>query len=195
MYQSSSAVCSRPASPLGTAVKGWELRRVAAAGWEAWARAGDERAARQRVQSGGYMTHTLRVRQVVRWTQFNEYEGVIHGDLDGIPVTCYVLVPTTDWDSYRPGTAVEVDAWVERTGGVETLPPGSQATLTQVDGAVYEVAGMITQQDGEQVNVDSILPVRIDLDLRARCQPPRLRTGDVIRVRGILKVDLPDGPA
>ncbi len=72
------------------------------------------------------MTHTLRVREVVRWTEFSEYEGVIHGELDGVPVTCYVLVPATEWDSYRPGTAVEVDAWVERTGGVGTLPPRRQ---------------------------------------------------------------------
>jgi hypothetical protein len=141
------------------------------------------------------MTHTLRVREVVRWTEFNEYEGVIHGELDGVPVTCYVLVPTTEWDSYRPGTAVEVDAWVERTGDVDTLPPGSQAALTQVDGAIYEVAGIITQQCDEQVRVDSTLPIRIDLDLPARWQPPQLRIGDVIRVRGILKIDLPDGPA
>lgn len=137
------------------------------------------------------MTHTLRVRDVIRWAHLNDYEGVVRGELDGIPVTCYVLAVTAGhWASYRPGAAVRVDAWLERCGEVETLPQASQTALTQVDRALYDVTGVVTRQDGELVQVDSALPIRVDLDPPARSRLPQLQTGDVIRVRGVLKVDL-----
>ena len=138
----------------------------------------------------------LRIRAVVRWTRYNDHEGVIHGELDGVPVTCYVLVVTGHWDQYQPGMTMPVDAWVERSGDVETLPPASPAALTQVDEALYDVTGVVRQQDGELVQVDSILPIRVDLDPPFRRPPPQLRTGDVVRVRGVMKIGFfPDGPA
>jgi len=124
---------------------------------------------------------------------FNEYEGEVHGELDGIPVTCHVLAaPVEQWDSYRPGVTLEVDVWVERSGEIETLPVGSPAVLTQVDGVVYDVTGRIVGRDGEQLQVESTLPVRVDLDISTRTELPGLRIGDLVRVRGTLKIDLPD---
>jgi len=138
-------------------------------------------------------SHSLRVREVTRWTDFNEYEGEIQGELDGVPVTAYVLVaPLEQWQRYQPSTTLEVDAWVERTGAVEPLPSGGKPELTRVDGVVYDVAGTIVDQDGEQLHVDSRLPIRIDLDLAAGAERPQLAVGDGVRVRGILKVDIAD---
>ena len=139
------------------------------------------------------MPHALRVHEVVRWTAFNEYEGEIHGELDGIPVTCYVLaVPVEQWDNYRAGTTVNVDAWIERSAAVETLPEGSQAELTQVGGVIYDVTGPVAARDGEQLQVHATLRIRVDLDLAVGTEAPPLRIGDVVRVRGTLKVDLSD---
>jgi hypothetical protein len=139
------------------------------------------------------MTYALHVREVIRWTDLNEYEGQVHGELDGVPVTCYVLAaPVDQWTSYRPGATLDVDAWVERSGDIETLPDDSPPELTQVDGVIYDVTGVITEQTGDQLQVESILTIRVDLDLGARTEPCTLRIGQLIRARGILKVDLPD---
>jgi hypothetical protein len=62
------------------------------------------------------MTYSLRVREVVRWRDFNEFESEVRGELDGHPVTCYVLAaPVEGWDCYLVGATVEVDAWIERS--------------------------------------------------------------------------------
>ncbi len=101
-----------------------------------------------------------------------------------------LAAPVEQWDSYRPCATVKVDAWVERSGEVKTLLHGSRAELTQVDGVVYDVVGVVAQRDGEQLQVESTVPIRVDLDLSARSELPELRIGDVVHVRGILKVDL-----
>jgi hypothetical protein len=139
------------------------------------------------------MTHALHVRDVIRWTDFNEYEGEVHGELDGVPVHGYVLAaPAEQWDSYRPGASLDVDAWLERSGEVERLPAGSPSGLTHVDGVVYDVAGTVAEVDGEQLQVESTLPIRVDLDRTTGSTLPVVKVGDVVRVRGILKIDLPD---
>ena len=108
-------------------------------------------------------------------------------------MTCYVLaVPEEQWDCYPVGATVEVDAWIERSGEVQTPPAGGPAELTQVDGSIYDLTGTVTARDGEQLQVQSTLRIRVDLDLSARIRTPQLRIGDLVRVRGMLKVDLPD---
>jgi hypothetical protein len=140
------------------------------------------------------MTHTLHVREVARWWEYNEFEGQIHGELDGVPVVCYLLgVPVALWDTVRPGAVLRVEAWVERQyGGVEILLPHSPARLERAgDGVVYDIVGAVVAQDGEVVRVDSVLPLRVDLEWAERFgEPPPLRIGEVIRVRGVLKVEL-----
>jgi hypothetical protein len=140
------------------------------------------------------VTHALVVRNVVRWEDFNEYEGEVHGELDGTLVEAYLLGSIDEWDNvFRPGAALDVDAWIERSGEFETLPAGSPAELKQVDGVVYEITGTVTAVDGEQLLVESALPMRVDLDLgHARANTHGVNVGDTIRVRGMLKVDLPD---
>lgn len=138
-------------------------------------------------------TYSLEVRGVTRWTELNEYEGEVQGVLDGVPVHAYVLAaPADQWERYEPSSTLEVEAWVERSGPVEPLPAGSEPALTHVDGVVYDVAGTIVERDGEQLQVASTLPIRVDLDLSAGTDPPRLAVGEGVRVRGILKVDIPD---
>jgi hypothetical protein len=140
------------------------------------------------------MAHTLKVRDVQRWSEYNEFEGQIHGELDGVPVVCHLLgMPVRLWDTFRPGATLQVDAWVERQyGGVEILLPGSPAKLEQAgDGVIYDIVGPVVAQDGEELQVDSVLPLRVDLEWAERFgDPPPLRVGEVIRVRGALKVEL-----
>jgi hypothetical protein len=150
-------------------------------------------------KSRGYVVtlHALHVREVIRWTELNEYEGEVHGVLDGMPASCYMLAtPVELWDAFRPGATVRVDAWVESMSGrsrdVRVLPEGSPAELTQVDGVMYDVVGVITQRDGELLHVESVMPIRVDLDVSARTELPELRAGDVVSVRGIMKIELPD---
>ena len=137
--------------------------------------------------------HRLQVHDVVPWAEFNEYEGEIHGELDGVPVHAYVLVaPVEQWEEYRPGATLEVEAWIERSGGISPRPSGEPSELTQVDGVVYDVAGRIMEVDGDELRLGSTPPLRVDLDLPGGAERPRLKVGDGVRVRGILKVDLPD---
>jgi hypothetical protein len=139
------------------------------------------------------MTHTLQVRDVKRWTEYNEFEGQIGGELDGVPVVCYLLgMPAELWDTFQPGATVPVEAWVERQyGGVEIVLPDTPARLEQNgDGVIYDIVGRIVEQDGEELQVESVLPLRVDLDWAERFgEPPVLRIGDVVRVRGALKVE------
>lgn len=143
------------------------------------------------------MTHTLKVRETKRWSEFNEFEGQVHGELDGVPVVCYLLgAPVEVWDdTFRPGATLQVEAWVElQYGGVEILLPDTPAKLEQTgDGVIYDIVGRLVAQDGEELQVDSVLPMRVDLDWSERFgDPPPLRIGDVIRVRGALKIELPE---
>lgn len=139
------------------------------------------------------MTHTLQVRAVKRWSEYNEFEGQIHGELDGVPVVCYLLgMPVELWDTFRPGATLRVEASVERQyGGVEILPD-SPAKLEQTDdGVIYDIVGPVVAQDGERLQVDSVLPLRVNLEWAERFgHPPPLRIGDVVRVRGALEVKL-----
>jgi hypothetical protein len=140
------------------------------------------------------MTHTLKVRGTKRWSEFNEFEGEVHGELDGVPVVAYLLgVPVEVWDdTFVPGATLQVEAWVElQHGGVEILPPDTPVKLEQVgDGVIYDIVGRLLAQDGEELQVDSVLPMRVDLDWAERFgPPPALRVGDVIRVRGALKIE------
>lgn len=139
------------------------------------------------------MTYTLQVHEVKRWSEYNEYEGQVHGELDGRPVVCYLLgMPVELWDAFHPGSSLQVDAWVElQHGGVEILLPDTPVKLEQVgDGVIYDIVGRLLTQDGEELQVDSVLPMRVDLDWAERFgPPPALRVGDVIRVRGALKIE------
>ncbi len=140
------------------------------------------------------MTYTLEVNAVKRWTEFNEYEGQVHGVLDGLPVVCYLQgVPVELWDTFRPGATLQVDAWLGRQhGGVEILFPDAPAKLEPAgDGVIYDIVGRVVAQDGEELQVDSVLPLRVDLEWAERFgDPPPLRIGEVIRVRGTLTVEL-----
>lgn len=131
-----------------------------------------------------------------RWTEFNEFEGQVHGELDGVPMVCYAqIAPVEVWDTFQPGATLQVEVWLERQyGGVEILLPTAAPKLEQTgDGVIYDIVGPLVAQDGEESQVDSVLPLRVDLNWGERYgAPPPLRIGDVIRVRGAIMIELPE---
>lgn len=135
----------------------------------------------------------MTIEKLTPWSEFNEYEGEIEGVLDGVPITTYVLLPSgRHWARYNPRDTVEVDAWLERTGPVVVEHESNGAAFEQIDGPKYRVRGVVKGIEGEDVLVDSALPIRIELDLspKAREAMPEIRIGDRIAVDGTLKVDL-----
>jgi hypothetical protein len=141
------------------------------------------------------MRHTLTVERAVPWPQFNEYEGQIEGRLDGHAVTCKVFLTDGDWSRIKPGDAYDVDAKLIRDGDVEVLDASAPSALTQRDGVNYEVVGTVLARDGEDVALDSVLPLDVDLDLAPFLQRtvPDVAVGDRIRVEGTLEADLEPG--
>jgi hypothetical protein len=83
-------------------------------------------------------------------------------------------------DTFIPGATLQVEAWVElQHGGVEILLPDTPVKLEQVGaGVIYDIVGRLLTQDGEELQVDSVLPMRVDLDWAERFgPPPALRVG------------------
>jgi hypothetical protein len=141
------------------------------------------------------MPHVLRVSGVTRWTDLNEYEGEVRGELDGVPVHCYVQSTAVEqWDLYVCGGTLHVEAWFERLGGTAllSLPPGTRPQLTRVDGVVYDVDLVVTQRQLDQLYLDAMLPSRVDLDWPCGRDAPRLQVGEAVRIRAVLKVCLAD---
>lgn len=136
--------------------------------------------------------HSLRVRAMRQW-EFNDYEGEIEGELDNVLIRAYVVVRSAaEWDQHPPGSVLDVEVWIERSGAVEVLPTDTTPALVERDVAEYDAVGTVEAVDGEEVRLRSVLPLRVDLDLSARTREavPTLRADDVVRVRGILKVDI-----
>jgi hypothetical protein len=133
----------------------------------------------------------LTVDRAVPWPH-NEYEGQIEGRLDGLAVTCKVLLTDGDWSRIRPGDVYEVDATLTRYGDVEVLDASAAPALIQRDGVNYEVIGTVLARDDEAVELDSVLRLDVDLDLAPFMQRrvPDVAVGDRIRVEGILEADL-----
>jgi hypothetical protein len=141
------------------------------------------------------MLHNLIIRRLVPWSDFNEYEGEIEGLLDTHEVCCYVLMSSEEeWQAYSPGETKTVNFWLERNGSVTIMEPSNLMTLHQIEGVNYEVIGTVTYVSEETVLLNSVVPMRVDLDLDIGAdllhEIPEIHVGDQIRVEGILKVDL-----
>ena len=139
------------------------------------------------------MPRRLTIRALRPWSEFNEYEGEIEGVLDGVPVTTYVVMPSAKhWSRYAADDEVDVDAWLERSGPVVVEDGSDGVAFDQLDGPKYRVRGVVKELDGEQVVLESVLPIRVDLDLgpHGRDAIPEVSVGDRISVDGTLKVDL-----
>lgn len=141
------------------------------------------------------MSHTLTIKSVTPWSEYNEYEGQIDGLIDGNPVCCYIFAPNlAAWKQLTPGRTLKVDIWIERTGVFDIVDPTEPSILNQLDGVLYEIIGNILLLNEENVVISSFIPIPVDLDLPVRQdQPfPQLSIGDNVRLKGILKVDLID---
>jgi hypothetical protein len=142
------------------------------------------------------MLHTLIIKKLVPWSDYNEYEGEIEGVLDKHDVCCYVLMSSEEeWQTYTSGDNITVGLWLERNGSVTLMKPPTSMALRQVAGVNYEVTGTVTSILEETVLLDSVLPLRVDLDISPDTQHliPEIHLGDQICVAGILKVDLNPG--
>jgi len=139
------------------------------------------------------MTHSLIINNVMPLVQYNEYEGYIEGVIQGRKVCCYVMIyDQADWNRFKPGVDAVVDIWLERSGPVEKIEDDRAPALIQKREALYIAVGVVQEINGEMVMIDSVLPLRIDLDvsLFSPHPIPALQVGDRVSVEGILKADL-----
>lgn len=140
------------------------------------------------------MPHTLTIKKLVPWSEYNEYEGHLEGVLDGYDICGYLLMHSAEnWHKYESEQIVEVDLWFERTGSVTILNSSALPALQQLEGVNYEVTGTVTHVVGETLMLNSVFPLRVDLDISSDMKPPfplEIRVGDQIHVVGALKVSL-----
>jgi hypothetical protein len=133
------------------------------------------------------------VHKVVRWTEYNEYEGQMEGAFDEHPVTVYVQVyHEPDWEQYTPGIVVPAQLWLERSGAVERMEGLMAPELRQEKGVRYQAIGKVLAAEGEEVWLDSLFPLRVDMDwpVQGRERFPQFAAGDWLKVQGVLRLDL-----
>jgi hypothetical protein len=130
--------------------------------------------------------HTFTVERALPWPQFNEYEGEVHGVLDGHRVSAHVLLIGESWADLTPGLVREVSATFRRYRDLAKVDPGTPLKLT---GAV--IVGTVRELDGERLTVDSVIGIDVDLDLDVTSERalPAVRVGDRIRVEGEIEID------
>lgn len=138
------------------------------------------------------MRHMLTIERVVPGSDPDEGHGRVEGRLGDRVVMCRVFLPHADWSRYRPGDALEVDAYVVRNGDVAIVEADAPPSLTHSGGCNYVVVGTVVSRDGEWVELDSVMPLEVDLELspHLRRTIPDVTVGDRIRVEGSLEVDL-----
>ena len=139
------------------------------------------------------MLHTLTIKELTPWSDYNEYEGEIEGVLGGQDICCYVLMASEEeWQTYTSGDNVTVELWLERNGNITLVDSPTSKTLRQIVGVNYEVTGTVISILEETVLLDSVMPIRVDLDISPCTQSliPEIHVGDQICVSGVLKVGL-----
>ena len=133
------------------------------------------------------------IREVHRWDDLNDYEGQLHGEVDGTPLCVHILVssPEEDWKNLKPGRAVEVDIWLERSAGIRLRSALSPPVWETLDGPSYLIGSTVSEVvDDETIVVAGPFPLRVDLDRVPSVTSPPLHVGDGIEVRGLVKAEL-----
>lgn len=137
--------------------------------------------------------HQLTVQQLTRLAQFNEYEGQLLATVAGHDLLLHVLIYNAeDWQRFAQRSTILADIWMERSGSFEQLSTALPHQLQQLAATQYAVVGTIQAIDGEHVLLDTIMSLRIDLDLTPSLitAAASIQPGDCIRVVGTLKADL-----
>ena len=135
------------------------------------------------------------IQNIVRWTDYNEYEGQLEGSFNQYPLTVYVqMYSGNDWAYYAAGDQVDARLWLERSGTVERIAGPVTPALRQQKEVYYEAIGQVTSIEGEQVQLDSVFPLRVDMDwpVKGREQFPVFGVGDWLKVVGVLRLSLDD---
>lgn len=138
---------------------------------------------------------TFTIQRLIPWSEFNEYEGQWEGIANNHQLTVYVqMYSENDWGLYTPGDQIDVRLWLERDGVVERLDKPATPQLRQQQGINYEVIGQVMSVVGEQVQLDTIFPLRVDMDWPVRDLErfPTFKVGDWLKVKGILRLSLDD---
>lgn len=141
-----------------------------------------------------YVPYPLMITTVLPWNTLNAYEGEVHGTVGMYPVCCYVQLPSqSHWRTHAAGNTITIDLWLERTGPCKVRRHAQvQPQLKQLGGTQYEVSGTVRRLAGDQIELDTVFPLRIDLDrtLHMPTPLPTILVGDQVRVIGQLKADL-----
>jgi hypothetical protein len=138
---------------------------------------------------------TFIIQHIRPWSEFNEYEGQLEGFFGDDWLTVYVQIYSAEeWRALVPGNRLEGEVWLERHGVVEVLAGPVAPALTQQRGVNYELIGQVMSIEGEQVQLDSVFPLRVDMDwpVKGREQFPVFGVGDWLKVVGVLRLSLDD---
>ena len=133
------------------------------------------------------------IREVHRWDDLNAYEGQLHGEVDGTPLCVHIVVsrPQGDWEALKPGSAVEVDIWLERSADIRLRSALSPPVWKTLDGPNYLIGSTVSEVvDDETIVVAGPFPLRVDMDRVPSVTSPPLGVGDGVEVRGLLKAEL-----
>ena len=127
----------------------------------------------------------------LKWRQLNEYEGEIHGTIDGFSICVHILVcdPEKEWPILLNSPSVELDIYMERSGSILRLHPSSQVNWEQCEGPSYRIQSRVLKiVDEETFHVEGPFPLRVDIDGTLGFE---LSVGDFVVIEGVLKGELP----
>ena len=128
-----------------------------------------------------------------RWEDQNDYEGQLVGEVDGTSLCVHIVVssPEEEWAVLKPGSVVEADIWLERSGEIRHRGALSSPLWEPLEGPLYRIVSTISEVvDDETIVVVGSFPLRVDLDLVPSVPAPQLGVGDGVELRGLLKAEL-----
>ena len=136
------------------------------------------------------MNEELLLHELVRWENYNEYEGHCLATWHDRMACFYLQLQPAEWAALQPGMRWNAPVLLQRFGGVRHCPEAQQQPLLeQLSGVNYRVQGEVLSQDGEQIVLG--MPwghLLVDLDER---QPDAL-IGQWVRLEGVLQARWPD---
>jgi hypothetical protein len=138
----------------------------------------------------------LKISNIWRWLDLNEYEGKISGQVNGFPISGHLLDLSAEiWVWLTPGLEVDIEMWIERTGGdplkideeIYKFEPISQAEQT-----LYKVSGKVISVEGnEHIVLSTCFPNPIIVDLEV---PPGqsdnyiFTPGSFVELNGVVEI-------
>ena len=146
--------------------------------------------------------YRLSISRVERWTQLNQYEGLVKGDINGRSICLHFVASSeAEWSELLPNTNVDVEVWLARVEELplcqsEVIPPTLQELTGEADIAHYTAQGKIVDFDkygSIYLETGFLSPLMVDMEIPSHLKESwNPEIGKFIQMLGSLRMDIPD---